>query len=245
MSGSSVTLLTSGTCTIVASQSGNSTYAAPSVSQTSAVNGTPQTITFSAISTQTVGGSLTPSATASSTLPVSYASLTASVCTVSCSSVTFLALGTCTIAASQNGNSKYAAAPTVTQSFNLTSLIVVTGASFNLAPGNGGTATMAISGLTAAPTTLGLGGISLVNVSNGQYNLGGSNGVINVVIINVTSTSATLVVYVSATVQASTNAYSIPVTIGSTAVGTLTLTVPFTSQTITFPTITTQKVNTP
>jgi hypothetical protein len=72
VSGSSVTSLTSGTCTIVASQNGNSTYAAaPTVSQSFNVSGSAQTITFGAIPTQTVGGSLTLSATATSSLLVS------------------------------------------------------------------------------------------------------------------------------------------------------------------------------
>jgi hypothetical protein len=131
----------------------------------------------------------------------------------------------------------------VTQSFKVTA-VTVTGASLSLAPGNGGAVTVAISGLSAAPTTLGLSGTPLVNVPTGQYNLGGSNGTLGVEFINVTSTSATLVVYVPATVQASTTAYSIPITIGSAAVGTLSLTVPFTPQTITFAAIPTQTVKT-
>jgi sugar lactone lactonase YvrE len=76
-----------------------------------------QTITFPAIPAQTVGIPLTLTATASSGLPVSYSSSTTTVCTVSGSTASFLKAGTCTITASQAGNSNYAPAPPVTQSF--------------------------------------------------------------------------------------------------------------------------------
>ncbi len=52
---------------------------------------------------------------------MTFSSLTTSVCTVSGSTVTLAALGTCTIAANQPGNATYAAATPVTQSFVITS----------------------------------------------------------------------------------------------------------------------------
>jgi hypothetical protein len=64
-----------------------------------------QTITFGAIAAQTVGTPLTLSASASSSLPVSFASTTASVCTVSGTTATMLTSGTCTMQATQAGNS--------------------------------------------------------------------------------------------------------------------------------------------
>ncbi|MGB8006910.1 MAG: Ig-like domain-containing protein, partial [Terriglobales bacterium] len=78
-----------------------------------------QTITFAAIPAQMVGTPLTLTATASSSLAVSFASTTPSVCTVSGTTATFLAAGTCSITASQAGNSTYAAATSVTQSFTV------------------------------------------------------------------------------------------------------------------------------
>jgi hypothetical protein len=118
VSGSTATLLVPGTCSIDASQAGNSTYtAAASVSQSFTVNLASQTVTFTAIASQTAGASLALNATASSGLPVSYASINAVVCTVSGSTATLNAAGTCTIQASQAGNSAYAAAATVIQSF--------------------------------------------------------------------------------------------------------------------------------
>ena len=59
------------------------------------------------------------SATASSNLDVTYTSSTTSVCTVSGDSVTFEAVGSCSITASQAGDTTYLAATAVTQSFSV------------------------------------------------------------------------------------------------------------------------------
>ncbi len=65
----------------------------------------PQTISFSAPSSQVVvGGTAILSGTATSNLPVAYASTTPSVCTVSGSTVTALSTGMCSITASQSGS---------------------------------------------------------------------------------------------------------------------------------------------
>lgn len=65
--------------------------------------------------TLTVGGATQISAASSSGLPVSFNSLTPSVCTVNGSTVAGIASGTCTVAANQAGNTSYSAAPQVTQ----------------------------------------------------------------------------------------------------------------------------------
>jgi hypothetical protein len=69
-----------------------------------------QTITFNNPGAQSVGTSLQLVAAASSGLPVSFASSTATICTVNGNTASFLASGQCTITASQEGNSLYAAA---------------------------------------------------------------------------------------------------------------------------------------
>lgn len=79
---------------------------------------TEQTISFDNSGTQTVGVPLTLSATANSGLTVSFASATPSVCTVSGTTATFGAAGTCTIDASVAGNSTYAASQ-VAQGFTV------------------------------------------------------------------------------------------------------------------------------
>jgi putative cell wall-binding protein len=122
VSGSTVTLVAAGVCTIDADQAGDSTFAAAStVAQSFNVIATSQAITFAQptgvdVSVDTV----TMSATANSGLAVAYTSQTTAVCTVSGSTVTLLAAGTCTIAADQPGNSVYAAAATVTRSLTVT-----------------------------------------------------------------------------------------------------------------------------
>ncbi|MGA3081301.1 MAG: chitobiase/beta-hexosaminidase C-terminal domain-containing protein, partial [Terracidiphilus sp.] len=118
VSGSSASLLTSGTCTILAKQPGNVVYtAATSVYHSFWVSHTSQTITFPAIPAQTALGSVTLKATSSSGLAVTYVSVTPTVCTVSASSASLLANGACTILAKQAGNIVYVAATSVAQSF--------------------------------------------------------------------------------------------------------------------------------
>ncbi|MFZ3044157.1 MAG: MBG domain-containing protein [Minisyncoccia bacterium] len=84
-----------------------------------------QTITFGALSNKTLSDpDFTVSATASSGLTVSFSSLTTGVCTVSVATVHLVSTGTCTIRASQAGNSNYNAASNVDQSFTVTAGIL-------------------------------------------------------------------------------------------------------------------------
>jgi hypothetical protein len=118
VSGSTVTLVAHGTCSIEANQAGNNDYAAATaVTRSFLVGKESQTITFANPGTQTVGTPLTLSATASSGLAVSFTSTTTTVCTVSGSTATFVAHGTCTIEANQAGDADFAAATAVTRSF--------------------------------------------------------------------------------------------------------------------------------
>jgi regulation of enolase protein 1 (concanavalin A-like superfamily) len=94
---------------------GNSAAAA-GPSATFTVSKADQTITFGPLAAQTYGNSpFTLSATASSGLPVSYASSNPAVATVSGNTVTIIGAGTTTITASQAGNENYNAAPSVPQ----------------------------------------------------------------------------------------------------------------------------------
>jgi outer membrane protein OmpA-like peptidoglycan-associated protein len=117
-------LLAEGTCTITASQAGDATYAAAAdvvrSFQVTALAPTGQTITFpQPADVRLDAGPVSLSATASSGLAVVYASATAAVCTVSGSSVTLVAVGTCTITASQAGDSSHDAAADVSRSFTV------------------------------------------------------------------------------------------------------------------------------
>ncbi len=83
-----------------------------------------QTITFANPGTQNFGTTPTLTATASSGLPVSFASQTTGVCTISSGGqLTFLTAGTCTIQADQAGNAATAPAPTVTRSFTVSPIV--------------------------------------------------------------------------------------------------------------------------
>ncbi len=120
VSGPTVTIVGTGTCSITATQAGNAIYSAamPVTQNFTITGGTSQTIAFGALRKETLGvAPFTISAAASSGLPVSFASTTALVCSVSGSTVTVVSVGTCSIMASQAGNATYAAASSVIQSF--------------------------------------------------------------------------------------------------------------------------------
>jgi hypothetical protein len=122
LNGTTVTLLTVGTCTIQADQAGDLLYTpAPAVIRSFSVTKASQTITFAALANRAVAQSpFTVSATASSGLVVSFSTTTPGVCTVAGNLVTLHTTGTCTIVASQAGNTVYAAATPVNRSFTVT-----------------------------------------------------------------------------------------------------------------------------
>jgi uncharacterized repeat protein (TIGR02543 family) len=128
VSGLNITPVTSGTCTIVASQAGNGTYsAATSVTQTFPISTLDsQTITAPNPGSTTYTGTpstVTVSPTATSGLTVSLISLTPSVCTVSGFVITIVGPGNCTIRNAQAGDETFAPAPPVEYTFFVNSPI--------------------------------------------------------------------------------------------------------------------------
>jgi Ethanolamine utilization protein EutJ (predicted chaperonin) len=121
ISGSTVTIVGSGTTTITAFHEGNENYnAAPGVSQTLVVNKNSQIITFDELATKTFGDSpFDLTAITSSGLPVNFTSSNTSVATVSGNTVTITGAGSITITASQPGNASYAAAADVSRTFTV------------------------------------------------------------------------------------------------------------------------------
>jgi uncharacterized protein (TIGR03437 family) len=119
--GATVTVVATGTCSLTATQAGNSAYAAaPPVTQTFAVTGQTQTITFGQLGNVTFGVAPFPiSATASSGLPVTFASSSQSICTVTGSTVAIVGAGLCSITASQSGNATFGAATPITVAFTV------------------------------------------------------------------------------------------------------------------------------
>ena len=135
VSGTTLTLVAAGTCSLSANQSGDTTYsAAPAVVNTITVASSSgavlpsQTITFAAPGAQQVGTPATLSASSDSGLAVTLASTTPSICTLSGNTLTPVAAGNCTITANQAGNSSYAAAATVTRTFSVSNPASVTSA---------------------------------------------------------------------------------------------------------------------
>jgi hypothetical protein len=125
LSGSTVSLVGAGTCTIDADQAGNGSYlAAPQKQQSFAVGLAWQTISFTSAPPAGAvagGAGYTVTATASSGLAVAFSlsAGSAGVCTISGASVSFVGGGTCTINANQPGNGSYQAAPQAQQSFTV------------------------------------------------------------------------------------------------------------------------------
>jgi hypothetical protein len=111
-----------GTCSVIANQTGNSTYA-PATQVTKNVSATlaTQTISFTTnpSASAVYKSSFTVAATASSGLTVSYSS--SGSCSNSGATYTMTnGTGTCSVIASQTGTSNYAAAPIVTKSVTAT-----------------------------------------------------------------------------------------------------------------------------
>jgi hypothetical protein len=111
VSGSTVTILGAGTATITAKQAGNDNYnPAVDVSRQLTVNKASQNITFAPLEAKTFGDvPFTLSASASSALPITYASSDPSVVAIDGNTVTILRAGTTTITAGQAGNINYLA----------------------------------------------------------------------------------------------------------------------------------------
>lgn len=111
-----VSVQAAGTCTLRATQAGNAAYtAATPVDASFAIAKAAQTISFTAPASATLAGgpfAVTVGGGGSGN-PVIMTSQTASICSVAGSTVTPLALGTCTLRAEQAGSDNYEAAPAV------------------------------------------------------------------------------------------------------------------------------------
>jgi hypothetical protein len=117
VSGATVRLTGAGSCTVTASQPGDSKWhAAPDVAQTFSIAKAGQEILFDALENKTYGAAdFTVSAFPSSGLLVSFAAR--GRCTMRGSKVHLTGAGTCTVTASQPGDSNYLAAADVSHTF--------------------------------------------------------------------------------------------------------------------------------
>ena len=137
LSGTTVNFAGSGTCTITASQDADFLNGYPSVSSTTSITFAPlntETITFAsptpasgateyANSTVSIATSTSGTGTSPDANPVSYSASPSSVCTLSGTTVNFVAAGTCTITATQLADTVNGyALTTVTTSFTYAAL---------------------------------------------------------------------------------------------------------------------------
>ena len=103
---------------VAASFAGDSGYATSGGSNSLTIAKADQTITFGALAARTYGdAAFTVSATASSALSVSFGAT--GNCTIATATVTLTGAGSCTITASQAGDTNYNAAPDVPQTFSI------------------------------------------------------------------------------------------------------------------------------
>ena len=122
---------------VSASFAGDSLYAPSSSNNTVTVNMASQSITFNTLPDKNYGDpDFDLTATASSGLTVSYTA--SGQCTVTGITVHLTDVGTCTITASQAGNTNYAAASNVIQTFNILSPTAVTVGDFEAKPDSHG-----------------------------------------------------------------------------------------------------------
>jgi hypothetical protein len=122
VSGAVVTFLTVGTTEITASQTGGANFeAATPVTRTLTISPALQTITFAGPSPRTYvpGDTFTLTATATSNLPVSFASSDPAVATVSGSTVTVQGAGTTTLTATQAGDANFGPADPVARTLSV------------------------------------------------------------------------------------------------------------------------------
>jgi alpha-tubulin suppressor-like RCC1 family protein len=130
VSGAILAPLTSGACVVRARQAGDGDFdPAPWQVETIAIAKAPQSITFATLPARSVGQSFTASATSSAPLTVTLVSQTPGVCTSSGTNgttIAAIALGTCTVRASQAGNASYLAASDVDRAFAVVTPPVLT-----------------------------------------------------------------------------------------------------------------------
>lgn len=122
VSGNNAVIVAVGSCSVTASQDGNSNYTpAPPVVRSFNIVKAPQFITFPDPGPQPFGSNFQVSATGGgSGNPVVFSSTNNARCTISGTTVTPVAVNTCTIRAQQAGNANYDAATPVLRDITIT-----------------------------------------------------------------------------------------------------------------------------
>jgi sugar lactone lactonase YvrE len=187
-----------GTCSVVANQAGNGNYiaSAQATKSTTAQKATPSVSINNIPSSAVVGGSFSPTYTATSNGAPSVTSSTSTTCTVSGNTVSFKAGGTCTLVAHTAATSNYNAGAGVSQSL-----------------------TIAKATLVSISPTSGLRGTSFPVMLTGT-NLTGATAVVvsgtgvtasNITAMNGTTVTATFTVASNATISSRTVSVTTPI----------------------------------
>jgi hypothetical protein len=116
VAGNKASMVAAGGCSIEAIQAGNAQYAMAAAWQGLSVHHLSQNVTFAQIGDEYAGTNFSLLASASSGLPITFASLTPSVCQIAGNTAIMVAAGGCTLTAQQPGNAVYMQS-TVTQGF--------------------------------------------------------------------------------------------------------------------------------
>jgi len=194
-----------------------------SAASTAVIPKAPQTITFNNPGTQTFGTPLTLTATASSGLTVTFTSSTPGVCSVTPGGiVSSISAGVCTISANQPGNTNFAAATTVNQSFTFSPLPV--GVLTFATPGSA-LVTMGLNFTNVASSTLSGGSFGTISYSSSNMAVATVNaaGVVSTVSPGTTIITATQAAVPGINDRA-TQTYTL--TVAPLAVGTLSFATP-------------------
>lgn len=173
ISGSQLTLTGAGTVVIAADQAGNASYPSAATVQGSVQSYATQTITFTPTTPVAPGTSTVLNASASSSLPVSFA-VNSGPATIAVSgnnyTITYNGIGSVLITASQAGNGTYAPAPNVQATVAVVARPVITFSPAS-APVLGSSATLTASSTqSATPVTFSIiGGTATLSGSSITY----------------------------------------------------------------------------
>ncbi|MCE5330673.1 MAG: leucine-rich repeat domain-containing protein, partial [Bacteroidales bacterium] len=175
LSGNVVTIVGAGSAQITASQAGNDNYAAAAdVTVNLTVSKTAQTITGLSDITKTYGDAdFALTATASSTLGITYSIADASVATVSTSgTVHILKAGSTTITASQAGNDNYHAAADVTVNLTVSKVAQTISGLFDITKRVGDADfTLSANSSSGLTITYSIADASVATVTNGTVHI--------------------------------------------------------------------------
>jgi hypothetical protein len=154
-SGTTISVISAGECSLTASQAGNNNVnAAADISQSITIDKANQSITFERPDNQTFvsGATFTTSTDSDSGLAVTLTSSSTDICRVAGDTVMMVSAGNCELNASQGGDTNYNAAEDVIHTITLSSYTLSISATTDGAENNDGTPTDAVFTISVTPS---------------------------------------------------------------------------------------------